>query len=93
MKKTDCSELKVIQMQGDSSNTPFPGLIIPSKVNLRPKDILRIQSQLIRAFLSGRINGQPAKDLTYLCSQYLANLQTVELEKRLEILEMNMEKK
>ena len=87
MKKNESSRLKVVTMQGDSSNTPFPGLIIPCKVNLRPKDILRIQSQIIRGFIKGTVAGQNAKDLSYLCSTYLQNLQTVELEGRLENLE------
>ena len=87
MKKNESSELKVITMQGDSPNTPFPGLILPNKINLRPKDILRIQSQIIRGFIKGTVVGQNAKDLSYLCSTFLQNLQIVELEARIEKLE------
>ena len=87
MKNSPKSKLQVIDLDKDNSNsqTAFK-IILPKRVNLRPRDVLKIQSQLIRAFLRNEIESQRAKDLSYLCTNYLSNLQIVELEKKVELL-------
>jgi len=84
-------KLQVIGFNEDNLNTPFPGLIIPNKIKLNSKDVLRIQSQLIKGFISGKVEGQKAKDLSYLTSTYLQTLQTVDLENRLDKLELRIQ--
>lgn len=87
MKNSHDNKLQVIDLAKDGSNsqTAFK-IILPRRKSLRPRDVLKIQSQLIRAFLRNEIESQRAKDLSYLCTNYLSNLQIVELEKKVELL-------
>lgn len=73
-------------------NTPF-GIIIPKRKKLKARDVLSIHSQLIRNFISGQIESQEAKDLSYLCSNYLNTLQFAEYEQRIEQLEKQLNEK
>jgi len=84
-------KLQVVGFNEDNLKTPFPGLIFPNKIKLNSKDVLRIQSQLIKGFISGKVEGQKAKDLCYLTSTYLQTLQTVDLENRLDKLELRIQ--
>ena len=88
MKNLHDNKLQVIDLAKDDPShgqTEFK-IILPRRKSLRPRDILKIQSQLIRAFLRNEIESQRAKDLSYLCTSYLSNLQIVELEKKVELL-------
>lgn len=87
MKNSHDNKLQVIDLAKDgfNSQTAFK-IILPRRKSLRPRDVLKIQSQLIRAFLRNEIESQRAKDLSYLCTNYLSNLQIVELEKKVELL-------
>lgn len=84
--KQKLSERQVIDLAKDNYNQTAFKIILPKRIKLRPRDILRIQSQLIRAFLKNEIESQRAKDLSYLCANYLSNFQIVELEKKVELL-------
>jgi len=78
---------QVIELHKFNNNsTPF-GIVIPKRKNLKARDVLSIHSQLIRNFISGNIDSQEAKDLSYLCTNYLSALQLVDYEKRIEDLE------
>lgn len=72
--------------------SPSLGIIIPKRVRFRARDILSIHSQLIRKFISGELKSQEAKDLSYLCSNYLNALQVTEFESRLKSLEEQTKK-
>ena len=80
-------KLQVIKINEDNENTPALSIILPRRKRMRARDVLRIQSQLIRGFIDGKIESQKAKDLSYLCSNYLNNIQVVEYEERIEQLE------
>jgi len=77
---------QLVKTNNIKPNTTF-GIIIPNRKRLRAKDILSIHSQLIRKFISGEINSQSAKDLSYLCSNYLSALRDSEMEERLNKIE------
>ncbi len=83
-------KLQVIKMTKDNQNTPTLSIILPRRKRMRARDVLRIQSQLIRSFIDGKVESQKAKDLSYLCSNYLNNIQAVEYEERLEQLEKKL---
>ena len=85
--KNDTSnELKVIDINEDSKNTPYK-INIPRNKKFTAKDILRLHSNLIRSFINGSIESNEAKTLSYLCSNYLAALQGTELEQKLQEIE------
>lgn len=87
MKKSAKNNLQVVNFSTDKENTPHLGIKLPNKKNYKPKDILRIQSQLIQGFIKGEIEDGEAKTLSYLCSNYLQNLQFIEFEERITKLE------
>lgn len=78
--------------KGLKPNSPSLGIVIPKRTRFRAKDILSIHSQLIRKFISGELKSQEAKDLSYLCSNYLNALQVTEFESRLKSLEEQAKK-
>lgn len=78
-------DLKIYKVKGDCVN-PF-GIILPRRKRLKARDVLSIHSQLIRNFIAGEIVSQEAKDLSYLCTNYLNALQHAETEKRLQEIE------
>lgn len=81
---------QVIITKGLRANSPF-GIIMPKRKKLKARDILAIHSQLIRGFVGGHLLNQDAKDLSYLCSNYLSALQVVEFEDRISKLEKSIE--
>ena len=87
MKNQKENKLQVVELPKDTANTPCLGIKLPNKKNFKPKDILRIQSQLIQGFIKGEIEDNEAKTLSYLCSNYLQNLQLIEYEERITKLE------
>ena len=82
---------QVVKNKELTANNPF-GIILPKRTRLKGRDILAIHSQLIRNFISGELDNQSAKDLSYLCSNYLNALQVVEFEDRLSKLENSLNK-
>lgn len=78
---------QVIDLHKFNNNSAPLGIVIPKRKNLKARDVLSIHSQLIRNFISRNINSQEAKDLSYLCTNYLSALQLVDYEKRIEDLE------
>lgn len=91
MKKQNEKKLQVVELNKDKHNTHPYGIKLPSRKNFKPKDVLRIQSQLIRGFVSGKIDDQSAKTLSYLCNNYIQNLQLVEFEERIQKLEEHVD--
>jgi len=57
------------------------------KTIFKPKDIRRILSKLITAFIRREVKSEEAKTLSYLCQSYLHALEQVEIEERLRTLE------
>jgi hypothetical protein len=84
LEKPDQKNPKVLNLETDNRNPPIK---IPKKQKLNSKDILRINSQLITAFVKRELNSSYAKTLSYLCSNYIQNLQQTEIETKLEALE------
>ena len=79
-------ELKVLDLHKDNPNSPFK-INIQRKKKFNSRDILRLHSNLIRSFISGSIDSNEAKTLSYLCSNYLEALKQIEFEERLIQLE------
>lgn len=69
------------------------GIQIPKKKKFNSRDILRIQSQLISGFINGTVESNEAKTLSYLCSNFVNNLQAAETEQRLNEIEKQLEQK
>lgn len=80
---------QIIKTKGLNTNTRFD-IIMPKRNKLKGRDILTIHSQLIRGFINGTLQNKDAKDLSYLCSNYLNALQVVEYEDRISLLEMRL---
>jgi hypothetical protein len=94
MQKNKPKDLQVIEMKGDSANqTDFPGLKMPKRKEFKPKDCLRLQSQLIRGFINGTIRSERARELSYHLTSYITTYKAVELESRLDNLELKLEDK
>lgn len=82
---------QVFDLHKFNKDSPY-GIMIPKRKKLKARDILSIHSQLIRNFISGQIESQNAKDLSYLCTNYLNTLQIVETEERLFEIENRLSK-
>jgi hypothetical protein len=78
--------MKVLSLQGISPNSPF-NIKISRNKKFNSTDILRLHSQLIRAFINRDIESNDAKTLSYLCSNYLEALGMLEIEERLKLIE------
>ncbi len=93
MREDEGKNLKVVNFKGVNNNyQPFAGVIVSKKKKLNPKDILRIHSQLISGFISGKVQSDDAKSLSFLCVKYLECLNIVEFETKLNTLESQVEK-
>ena len=78
------------ELKKDSPLNGLSDLVPKIKKVLKPKDVQRLMSKLIIGFCNGTVKSDEAKTLTYLCSQYIAITQAVELEKRIFELEKRL---
>lgn len=69
--------MKLVSIPKEKNKFNIP---LPDKKKFNSKDILRLQSSLISGFIRGTIESSEAKTLSYLCSNYIQNLQAVETE-------------
>jgi hypothetical protein len=63
------------------------GIVPEGKTYLKAKDISRIMSKLITGFCRGTIKSSDAKDLSYLCTQFIHIKSAVDFESRIRKLE------
>jgi len=89
MKKSKPNSLQTPINWGAKPDSPIQGLLdtVKNKKTLKPKDILRLHSSLIKAFIDGSCKSEFAKTLSYLCSNQLKLYEFIQLESRLKTLE------